>query len=384
MNTSNLSQRRIPAESFHPGEFLKDELDARNWSQIEFSEIIGKDSRLVYEIVNGKRSITPETAILFAEALRTSPDVWMNLESQYQLSKVHSKESSVSRRADLYTRFPVREMIKRGWIEATKNIDTMEGQICTFFGMKCFNDNPELFPNAAKKQSYNSDVPIQQIAWFYRAKKIALSAPAQKYDAKNLSVALDELRAEAEYAEGIRNVPSILSKFGIRLVVVEPLSGSKIDGACFWLEKKYPVIAMTLRYDRVDNFWHVLMHEIDHIKHKEGVDHPIIESDILDANIDELPEIEKRANEAAADILVPSNEMTGFVVRVNPMFTEEQIVGFSRRIHIHPGIVVGQLQRRKLIHWSVYRKRLVKIREFIVGNAITDGYGQIINDLGEK
>ena len=78
---------RIPAEVFPPGEYLKDELDARNWTQVEFAEIIGKDTRLVHEIVKGKRAITPETAMILAEAFGTSPELWMNLESQYQLSK---------------------------------------------------------------------------------------------------------------------------------------------------------------------------------------------------------------------------------------------------------------------------------------------------------
>lgn len=94
---------RIPAEVFPPREFLKHGLDARNWTQVEFAGIIGKDTRLVYEIINGKRAVTPETAIILAEAFGTTPELWMNLESQYQLSKVRVKQSSVSRKAQLRT-----------------------------------------------------------------------------------------------------------------------------------------------------------------------------------------------------------------------------------------------------------------------------------------
>jgi len=87
------------------------------------------------------------------------------------------------------------------------------------------------------------------------------------------------------------------------------------------------------------------------------------------------PDIEARANENAAEALIPKREMDGFIARVNPMFSEEQIVGFARRIAVHPGLVVGQLQNRGLIPWSFHRKHLEKVREYVVANAITDGFG---------
>lgn len=366
---------RIPAEVFPPGEYLKDELDARNWTQVEFAEIIGKDTRLVHEIVKGKRAITPETAMILADALGTSPELWMNLESQYQLSKVHPQQNSISRKAQLHTKFPVREMIKRGWIESTKNVDVLEKQLLDFFEIKDI-DGDLIFSYAARKQSYTDD-SIKQIAWLYRAKKVALCAPVQKYNVSNLPGAIEELKAQLEYVDGVRNVASILAKAGIRFAIIEPLPGSKIDGACFWLDKNSPVIVLSLRHDRIDNFWHNLMHELDHVRNGEGMKRPIIDVEAEDAEI--IPPHEKRANEVAANTLIPSNEMTGFIARVNPIFTDEKIAGFAKRIQIHPGIVVGQLQHRNLVHWSVGRKYLVKVREFITLSALTDGYGQIVS-----
>ncbi len=371
---------RIPAEVFPPGEFLKDELEARNWTQIEFAEIIGKDTRLVHEIVNGKRSVTPETAIILAEALGTSPELWMNLESQFQLSKVRPQQNIISRKAQLHTKFPVREMIKRGWIEATKNINVLETQLFSYFGIKHLDDAPT-FKHAAKKKSYSDIISIRQIAWLCRVRKIAFSAPAQKYSKANLSNAIEELKAKVEYVDGIREIASILAKAGIRLVIVEPLTGSKIDGACFWLDSRSPVVALSLRFDRVDNFWHTLMHELDHVKHGEGMSEPVIDIDIFADSIEDKPDFEMRANETAADILIPSEEMSGFIARVNPIFSNTQIIGFAKRVKVHPGIVIGQLQHRKMIDWRIGRKHLVKIREFATVSTLTDGYGQMINNL---
>lgn len=368
---------RIPAEVFPPGEYLRDELESRNWTQVEFAEIIGKDTRLVHEIVNGKRSITPETAVILGEALGTSPELWMNLESQFQLSKVRPQKSIVSRKAQLHTKFPVREMIKRGWVEATKNVDVLETQLFNYFGIQSLDETPT-FKHAAKKKSYIG-VSILQIAWLCRVRRLAPSAPAQKYKKENLIQAIESLKAEMEYVDGIRNVPSILAKAGIRLVIVEPLAGSKIDGACFWLDNNSPVIALSLRFDRVDNFWHTLMHELDHVKHGEGMNDPIVDIDIFSDSTEDKPDFEIRANEAGADALISRDEMTGFIARVNPIFSNTQIIGFAKRVRVHPGIVVGQLQHRRLINWRIGRKHLAKIREFITTAALTDGYGQIVN-----
>lgn len=76
---------RVPAEVFPPGDFLREELGARGWSQVGFAEIIGRPLRTVNEIIKGKRGISPATAKELAAALGTSAEVWMNLETTYGL-----------------------------------------------------------------------------------------------------------------------------------------------------------------------------------------------------------------------------------------------------------------------------------------------------------
>ena len=79
---------------------------------------------MVNEIIAGKRSISPETARDFSAALGTSAQLWMNLETAYQLSKVPPRHEKVAQEAALRERFPVREMMKRGWIKAGRCITT--------------------------------------------------------------------------------------------------------------------------------------------------------------------------------------------------------------------------------------------------------------------
>ena len=75
-----------PAEVFPPGEYLRDELDERGWTVKEFAGMIGRSLQVVSEILNGK-AITAETARSFADALGTTPELWLNLQSAYRLHR---------------------------------------------------------------------------------------------------------------------------------------------------------------------------------------------------------------------------------------------------------------------------------------------------------
>lgn len=79
---------RMPAEVFSPREFLREELEAREWSQRELADILNRPPCLISELIAGKSSITMETARSLADAFGISAEYWMNLESIYQLSKL--------------------------------------------------------------------------------------------------------------------------------------------------------------------------------------------------------------------------------------------------------------------------------------------------------
>jgi addiction module HigA family antidote len=145
--------RRIPAEVFPPGEFIRDELEARGWTQTDLAEILGRPLKAVSEILTGKRAITPETATGLGEAFGVDPQFWMNLESAYRLSKVDSKAGEVSRRARLYALAPVRGMIRRHWINDAEDIDGLEREVLKFFGVGSVDEIALLEINAAARTS---------------------------------------------------------------------------------------------------------------------------------------------------------------------------------------------------------------------------------------
>ena len=365
---------RMPAEVFPPGEFLREELEAQEWSQQELADILDRPPRLISELISGKRAITPETACGLAQAFGTSAEYWMNLESQYQLSKVKVTHNHIARKAQLYSKFPVREMLRRGWVRTSENLDVLEQRFTAFFGMDSMDDAPVLLHHAKKTHPLAEVTPLQ-LAWLFRVKGMAIQQKISTYRREKLLAAVEQLKTLTLAPEEARHAPRILAEAGVRLVFVEPMSGSKLDGACFWLSDDQPVIGMSLRFDRMDNFWFVLRHEIEHVLQEDGKDSeaPIIDQCLGDSH-EALSECELRANHAGADFCVPTDQLDNFIARVQPYFSEQKVLLFAQRIHVHPGLVVGQLQRR-LKRYDLLRKHQVKIRACIVPFADVDGWG---------
>ena len=88
-------RHRIPAEVFPPGEFLREELAARGWTQADLAERTGRPLRSINEIINGKKAITAETAIGLGDAFGTSAEYWMNLEGAYRLHVARRRKRKV-------------------------------------------------------------------------------------------------------------------------------------------------------------------------------------------------------------------------------------------------------------------------------------------------
>jgi HTH-type transcriptional regulator / antitoxin HigA len=367
-----------PAEVFPPGEFLRDELEARAWTQTEFAEIIGRPPRLINEIIAAKRSITPETAQDFAAALGTSAQFWMNLETAYQLSKARPAAEIIVRRAKIHEKFPVREMTKRGWLDESPNIDVLETRLLAFFSLTSIDEAFHL-PHAARR-NYATELSPVQLAWLFRVRQIAQAISVPKYSERALRDALLRLKDLLSAPEEARHVPRILMECGVRFIIVEALPKGRIDGVCFWLDRNNPVIGMSMQHDRIDNFWFVLRHEIEHILQKHGGEEGKVDTELEgeQAGIGQsMPEEERIANTAAGDFCVPVEKLDSFMKRKHPFYYEKDVIAFARLLRIHPGLVVGQM-RNRLRRYDYLTKHLVKIRPYVLPGAIADGWGQTV------
>ncbi len=358
----------------HPGFYIKEEMEARGWNQRDLAFILGCPEQSLNTIMTGKRGISPDMAQALGETFDVPAKFFANLQQAYELARANRPDPGVKIRARL-AQYPVREMIKRQWIE-NSDATMLESQLVRFLEVKDSEHIPYM-AHAAKKSKYEDrNISPPQIAWLFRVRQIAKSISVPRYSDDRLREALVDLEDLLNAPEEARHVPRIMHECGVRYVIVERLPNSKIDGVCFWFGKS-PVIGMSLIRDKIDNFWFVLRHEIEHVLRGHGREAEMIDEGIEDAKNDDLPEEERIANEAAAQFCVPQAKLESFLRRKHPLYYEKDVLALSRVLNRHSGLIVGQMQRR-LDDYAYLTRHLAKIRRFVLPGAIADGWGQVV------
>ena len=364
----------------HPGGFIAEELEARDWAQADLAYILGMDGGQLNKLIKGSTNITPETALALSDAFDVPAEFFMNLQRAYDLGRAKRADPGVKSRASWLSVFPVREMIKRGWIEDAE-ASLLDLQMIRFFGKNRIEDIPfvgdaPMLQHAARKSNYGDVTPVQYV-WLHRVKKIAEQAECALYSEQKLREVLPVIRAHMLDKDDFRRIPDLLAKAGVRFVIVEHLPGSRIDGVCVWIDDQ-PVIGMSLRLDRPDNFCFVLRHEIEHVLRRDGKEasfSPVDEFSPDQATSDDLPECELIANKAASEFCIPRAQLESFIARKSPFISERDVLGFAARMEINPAVVVGQIQyHTKKYEWL--RKYLGSIRPNLMGWKYVDGWGQ--------
>lgn len=375
----------MPDEEYRtPGQLIQHLLDARGWTQRVLTIVLDQDPGGISRLVADKKPVDAEMALALGELFDVPPERFLSLQQSFDLAKARitvRPDPERAIRARLFGDLPIAEMIKRGWISANdvRNVRQVESALAHFFGADSAREI-EFLPHAAKKTNVASAATPVQLAWLHRVKQIAGEMIVPRYSPEAVRGAVEKLRGLRSAPESSRHVPRILAESGIRYVIVESLPGAKIDGVCLWLDDTSPVVGMSLRHDRIDNFWFVLRHEVEHVLRAHGR-----ASVMLDAELEGeragvgagVPEEERVANEAAAEFCVPKKSMDAFVARKAPLFAERDILGFARTLQVHPGLVAGQLQHRTG-KYDRFRSHQVKIRSAVAPSAIVDGWGDVV------
>lgn len=380
----------VPMTVEHPGVYIQEELDARGWDQVDLAYILGMSPQQLSPILNGKHKVSMEMAYALADAFDVSPEFFANLQKLFDLHKAKKPDAGVKKRAKWISKFPVREMIRRQWIEDT-DADLLDLQMMRFFNKNSVDDIPfakdgevESYAHAAKKSGGYEEITPCQLVWLHRVRLIANTMDCPDYSYDSLNGALPSIRAHMQDKDDLAAIPMLLWNSGVRFVVVEALAGSKIDGVCTWLDDTKPVIGISNRLNRMDNLCFVLRHEIEHVLRRDGRTAASEHVDVFEPERSqlELPDEEKRADAAAAEFLVSQSKLQSFMRRKGNFISEQDVLAFAARQHIHPSVVVGQIQKRrhesgdtKAYTWL--RKYLVGVREYLMDWEYRDGWGHV-------
>lgn len=354
-----MSGNLMPARAVSPGQILRRELDARGWSQKDLAVILGRPPQAITEIVRGTKQITPETALSLAAAFGTSAEFWSNLEAKYRLVLAQKKAASsdeVTRKARLYDWVPVGELIKRGWLEASDAVEELESSVCRFLEVASVGQEPALAVSLRHSLEDASERAAQR-AWVKRVEHLARKQNVGAFDAVRLRAAIPEIMSEAVTEEAVARVPGLLHRLGVRFVVVPHLPKTRLDGAAAFVAEG-PVVALTMRFDRIDYFWFTLLHELAHLslEHRGGHLDGETDSEAIDGE-------ETSANELASSWLVSDRDIRAFAAKHGGRPSKAAVEAFAHDQRLHAGIVVGRLHHLKIVPFTHFRQLLVKVRD---------------------
>ena len=294
----------------------------------------------VSEVLSGKRPLTMQMARALHANLGVPADVLL----QQPGGELHSALEGTD-----WRRFPLAEMAKRGWIEKRRNFASHAEEIMRDLIRRAGGEYvlPAFFrKNDQARVSAKTD-PYSLKAWCWEVLARA-NAHRLLVGFKPDTVDLSFLRKVAMLSwsqDGPRLAQEFLANHGIHLVCLEHLPRTHLDGAALQLADGTPVIGLTLRYDRLDNFWFCLLHELAHIgRHMSATSNEAFVDDLSLRAVQGARRVprETEADEWAEHGLIPEDIWNTSKVKDNP--TPLAVMELAQRLGIHPAIIAGRIR----------------------------------------
>lgn len=323
-----------------PIDAIKFRMEQMGLNQQGLVPFIGSKSK-VSEILNKKRSLTLSMMRSLHQNLGIPAEVFLQKTGGIFPKAIPHIEWHL---------FPLKEMSKRGWIHPIKNLkDSAEEAMRLFINNccpnretieACFRENSGNRTNA-KTDSYALN------SWCMRIMAVAQKNTLQrKFDHANFtSDSLKEIAKLSFFDEGPLLAREFLEKHGIHLIIERHLPKTYLDGAALLLEDSTPVVGLTLRYDRIDNFWFCLLHELAHIVLHLGKENQklfIDDMDIRTSGRGKQHDIEAEADSLAIESLIPNKIWSTADAKSNP--TKKSVLELAEYLKIHPACIAGKIR----------------------------------------
>ena len=339
-----------------PGEYLAEVLAAKGMAQAELARRIGRPIQAVNEIIKGEKAITPATALQLEKALDVPANIWVGLESRYQLIKARLEEKKHLQRESAYLpRTPYKQLADLDCVRRTRDNEHKIRELHRFYGVSSLANLPGIkayeasFRGGAAREASSYALA----AWLRCAELRAAEVHIDPFDKGKLREALGEIRvlSKKKPAEFMPELERLLAECGVVLILLPHFQKTYAHGAIFWLGPDKAVLLMSIRGKRADIFWFSLFHEIGHIllhQKKTYIDGGSI--------LPELARQEKEADEFATNSLIEAESFDKFVRKGD--FGEAAVKALAREVGISEGIVVGRLQHEGFLGYDSELNRL--------------------------
>lgn len=351
------TQKLRPAIKFGPGYFIKEQMEYRSWTQEELAEVMGMTIKHINKILTDKQSITLDTAKVLAEVFDTSPQYWINLDSNYRLwldAEPSDKEKQAELKANIYERMPIRDMIAKNWIPSFSSVDELFQNLQDFWNTSDLDFDEwdkQITPLLARKsESFNQYHASYTYTWYHKALTTAQKRAITPFDREKLVLLYDQIAKYSFEENGINLFLEQLNQAGVLFFVLPHLQKTYLDGAAFYCHKN-PVVVFTARYKRIDNFWFTIAHEIAHVLYHLDANNTFFLDNFRDENVNNF---ELEANEKAAEKL-KYKEIIAFLKPKLNYLSKQDIVDCAKTLEIHPALIIGKLAFDKTISFANQR-----------------------------
>jgi len=325
---------KYPVESPDPIDAIQFRMNEKGLRQADLVPYFGTSSR-VSEVLNRKRPLTVQMIRALTIGLGISADT---------LVGASLPDSPVKKKSVDWSKFPIKEMAGRGWIENVGKVakDSIEDVVKGFISDAGLHFGSASFRRTLAGEAESPTTRYSLYAWLARVIQKARDKKASigEFNPDVLSASyLKELAQLSWFDKGPLLAVEFLEKSGIAVVIEPPLKGTLLDGAALKDSDGTPIIGLTLRYDRIDNFWFTLVHEVAHIW-KHVTDQEAFLDD-LDASSEDRREAE--ANRLAREAFIPRVQWRRSDAYTSP--SKETIEKFAKELKIHPAVIAGRLRK---------------------------------------
>ena len=339
-------ERHYPIGFPDPIAAIEFRMDQANLTPRDLAPFIGSRAK-VSEVLSGKRAITMSMARALHQHLGIAAEVLLREPGASLPDTLPGLE---------YPRFPLRAMVNAGWIAQVPNLlDHAEEIIANLIeraggrksAMALYRKNDHRRINA-KTDEYALKAWCWQVMATARERESAVSYQRGSVTPEFLS----DVAQLSRWEDGPRRARNLLAERGVGFEYLPHLSRTHLDGAAFRLSDGRPVVGMTLRYDRIDNFWFTLLHELAHVSlHLDGCgdesafvdDHSLrsVEASAGDSGDSK----ERDADSLAGEALIPGEVWEASPVREHP--SPNGVVNLAQSLGIHPAIIAGRIRHER-------------------------------------
>ncbi len=339
-----------PEFAIPPGETLREFMETQGMTQRELASRTGLTEQSLIRIFKGRQAISVETANKLELVTSMPAGMWNNLEVQYreQLAKILEKEK-LKADLDWLKSIPTKELVDRKVLKDTKDKVELLRDALRFFGVSSIKawHNTWATPKVAAKRSSCFETRIGAAAAWIRLGEIeAHSITCSNYNKDVFYASLLSIRdlTTEKLDVFIPKMRELCANSGVALSLIPEFKKVPWNGATKWLSPKKAMILLNLRGKTEDKFWFSFFHEAGHVLN-DSKKWTYINDESLDN------QIEKDADEFAADILIPRE----WDDEISLITRKSQISHYAKKLNISPGIVAGRYQHLTE-NWSFFNK----------------------------